>query len=164
MWTTATGSFNIDQNILLSFTLPEFTNKKVVTTDFSVLDTDDCQYDMILDRNSLQDLEITIDSQSDMIEWQEFKIPMKDPVELHMNEQLFMVFTETLEPEAIKSSNKCITQILDAKYEKADLECLVCKECSHLSNEDQQKLLKLLLEYEGLFDGTLGDLKQIHFL
>ena len=88
-WTTATGSFNTDQNVLLSFTLPEFTNKKVVTTDFSVLDTDDCQYDMILGRDSLQDLEMIIDFQLDMIEWQEFKIPMKDPVELRMNEQLF---------------------------------------------------------------------------
>ena len=28
-----------------------------------------------------------------------------------------------------------------------------------MSNEDQQKLLQLLLEYEGLFDGTLGDFK-----
>ena len=76
-----------------------------------------------------------------------------------MNEQLFMVFAETLEPEAIKSSNKHVTQILDAKYEKTNLKCLVHEEYSHLSNEDQQKLLKLLLEYEGLFDGTLGDFK-----
>ena len=114
---------------------------------------------MILGQDSLWDLEMIIDFQSDMIEWQEFKIPIKDPAELHMNKQLFMVFVEMLEPEAIKFSNKHVTQILDAKYEKADLEHLVCKDCSHLSNEDQQKLLQLLLEYEGLFDGTLRDFK-----
>ena len=102
---------------------------------------------------------MTIGFQSDTIEWQEFKIPIKDPVELCMNEQLFMVFTETLEPEAIKSSNKCVTQILDAKYKKADLEKIIHEECSHISHEDQHKLLSILLEYENLFDGTLGKFK-----
>ena len=114
---------------------------------------------MILSRDALQNFEMIIDFQLNMIVWQELKIPMKDPVELCTNEQLLMVFTKTLEPEAIKSSNKHVTCILDAKYEKADLEHLVCEECSHLSTEDQHKLLKLLLEYEGLFDSTLGDFK-----
>ena len=92
-----------------------------------------------------------------MVFWQEFKIPMKDPTDLHTNEDLYEVFSETLEPEAIKESNKCITKILDARYEKADLEKIVCEECSHLSLKDQHKLLTLLLEYEELFDGTLGE-------
>ncbi len=47
--------------------------------------------------------------------------------------------------------------ILDAKYEKADLQSVVSANCTHLSLPDQNKLLELLTEYEELFDGTLGD-------
>ena len=57
-----------------------------------------------------------IDFQSEMVVWQEFKIPMKDPADLPMNKELYAVFCETQEPEAIKESSKCITKILDARY------------------------------------------------
>jgi hypothetical protein len=46
--------------------------------------------------------------------------------------------------------------ILDAKYEKADLQSVLSTNCSHLSLQDQDKLLELLTEFEELFDGTLG--------
>jgi hypothetical protein len=48
-------------------------------------------------------------------------------------------------------------KILDAKYERADLPEVVKNNCSHISPKDQHKLLELLLEFEELFDGTLGD-------
>ncbi len=50
-----------------------------------------------------------------------------------------------------------VVQILDAKYEKADIQSVVSTNCSHLSLQDQNKLLELLTEFEELFDGTLGD-------
>jgi hypothetical protein len=52
-----------------------------------------------------------------------------------------------------------VVQILDAKYEKADLKSVVSTNCTYLSLQDQNKLLKLLTEFEELFDGTLGDWK-----
>ena len=48
-----------------------------------------------------------------------------------------------------------MSSILDAKYEKADLE-KVAKETPHLSKKEQSKLKKLLQKYEELFDGTIG--------
>jgi hypothetical protein len=45
--------------------------------------------------------------------------------------------------------------ILDAKYEKANLEEVVAT-CKHLSEHEQASLLELLNKYEDLFDGTLG--------
>jgi len=48
-------------------------------------------------------------------------------------------------------------EILDAKYEKADLARVIAQQCKHLTNQQQQQLLKLLTEFEMLFDGTLGD-------
>ena len=50
-----------------------------------------------------------------------------------------------------------IVKILDAKYEKADLNAAVADSCKNLSVLDQEKLLKLLTEFEDLFEGTLGD-------
>ena len=46
--------------------------------------------------------------------------------------------------------------ILDANYKKADFPAVV-KICTHLSQHKQNELLKVLQEFEDLFDGTLGD-------
>ncbi len=58
-----------------------------------------------------------------------------------------------------------MTQILDAKYNKADLGSIVRDDCKHLSAEHQKKLLQLLTIYEWLFNSTLGDWrsKQVSF-
>jgi hypothetical protein len=46
-----------------------------------------------------------------------------------------------------------------AKYNKADLPSIVKDNCAHLSAPHQSLLLALLLKYEELFDGMLGDWK-----
>jgi hypothetical protein len=50
-------------------------------------------------------------------------------------------------------------EILDAKYEKADLPAIIRENCSHLTAFNREKLLPVLLRFESLFDGTLGDWK-----
>ena len=52
-----------------------------------------------------------------------------------------------------------VTQLLDAKYEKANLSEVVDNNCKHLNIDQRNILLKLLIQYEELFDGTLGDWK-----
>jgi hypothetical protein len=47
--------------------------------------------------------------------------------------------------------------ILGAKYDKADLPVIVQDNCSHLRPSHREKLLSLLLKYETLFDGPLGN-------
>jgi hypothetical protein len=49
------------------------------------------------------------------------------------------------------------TQNLDTNYSKADFQSIVKNNCKHLNAEQQKKLLQLLMEYESLFDSTLGD-------
>ncbi len=61
------------------------------------------------------------------------------------------------EPKSTLEATQRVVKILDAKYEKADLKAVVTQRCGHLNNSDQEKLLKLLTEFEDLFDGTLGD-------
>ena len=48
-----------------------------------------------------------------------------------------------------------VKEILDAKYEKADLD-QIASEQDHLDSDERAKLRMLLGKYEDLFDGTLG--------
>jgi hypothetical protein len=64
-----------------------------------------------------------------------------------------------MEPESTQDAIKHVTRILDAKYQKADLQSIVRDNCKHLSADKQKMLLQLLTKYESLFDGTLGDWK-----
>jgi hypothetical protein len=61
------------------------------------------------------------------------------------------------EPKSILDATHWVVKILDAKYEKVDRNAVVTEICKHLSIPDQEKLLKLLTEFEDHFDGTLGD-------
>jgi len=61
------------------------------------------------------------------------------------------------EPLGTLDATNRATRILDAKYAKADLQSIVKNNCQHLSAENQKKLLQLLVRFESLFDGTLGD-------
>jgi hypothetical protein len=54
-------------------------------------------------------------------------------------------------------ATQLVVHIPDANYKKADFQSVVSANCTHLSLEDQNKLLELLKEFEELFDGTLGD-------
>jgi len=66
---------------------------------------------------------------------------------------------EYLEPKSMLDATHRTIDILDAKYEKADLPSIVNKRCKHLTTDQCNKFLRLLLTYEVLFDGTVGDWK-----
>jgi hypothetical protein len=50
-------------------------------------------------------------------------------------------------------------EILDAKYDKADLPSIVKNNCAYPSTSHRNLLLVLLLKFKELFDGTHGDWK-----
>ncbi len=45
------------------------------------------------------------------------------------------------EPFSTRSAAKRVVEILDAKYEKADLPAIIRENCSHLKASDREKLL-----------------------
>jgi hypothetical protein len=63
------------------------------------------------------------------------------------------------EPASTRNATKRIVEILDTKYDKVDLPSIVKNNCVHLSTPHCNLLLALLLYFEELFDGTLGDWK-----
>jgi hypothetical protein len=56
-------------------------------------------------------------------------------------------------------STERIQRILDAKYEKLNIQDYIKEHCEHLAYHEQQSLNALLKRHEPLFDGTLGDWK-----
>ncbi len=100
----------------------------------------------------------------------EDKMITVDKVELPMWNIIFLQGSSTLralrlnhslamEPQSTQDTTTRVMQILDAKYQKTDLQSIVRDNCKHLSADQQKKLLQLLKIYESLFDGTLGDWK-----
>jgi hypothetical protein len=63
---------------------------------------------------------------------------------------------------SMQEATEGVVHILDAKYEMADLQSVVSTNCTHLSLQDKNKFLELLIEFEELLDGTLGDWKNEH--
>ena len=110
---------------------------------------------IIIDK--LDKLGLLVDFGTNVIKFEKNCIPMKDPASLRSQDQLFEAFAQTQEPENLRSAHDRTTRILDAHYEKADLPALVKEHCSHLSLDEQCELLELLMKFEDLFDGTLGD-------
>jgi hypothetical protein len=62
-----------------------------------------------------------------------------------------------MESKSTLDATKHVTQILDTKYNKADLQSIIRDNCKHIGAKHQKKLLQLLKKYELLFDSTLGD-------
>ena len=60
-----------------------------------------------------------------------------------------------LEDEDLSNMEAYASTILDAKYEKVDIDDLIEEHCSHLGKVQQNQLKEVLLKYDKLFDGVL---------
>ncbi len=120
------------------------------------------QYDIILGVKTMKKYGIILDFKDNMITVDEVKLPMQNINYLQGSSTLRALrlnHSLAMEPQSTQGTTKRVTQILDAKYQKADLQSIVRDNCKHLSANQQKKLLQLLKKYESLFDGTLGDWK-----
>jgi len=107
-------------------------------------------YDMIIGRDLLSELKIDILFSEQIVTWDGHDMPFKDIDESKDSHSYHIQETDNL----VQAADR-LKQILDAKYERADLPKF-CADQSHLNYEEQQKLLQLFLKHESLFDGTLG--------
>jgi len=61
------------------------------------------------------------------------------------------------EPSSMQGATQRVVHILDAYIKKVNLQSIVSTNCNHQSLHDHNKVLELLIEFEELLDGTLGD-------
>ena len=151
-WQTAAGIMKTEEKTTIQFRLPEFDNDKIIEWDVHVT-KETTNYDMILGRDLLSELNIILDFSTQQINWEGAAIPMKGMEE--SREQSFHVQDSASMTEA----TDCIKRILDAKYEPADIDAVV-EENQHLNPEERSQLKTLLQKYKTLFDGSLGNGKK----
>ena len=121
--------------------------------------------DPVLGYKTMKELGSVLDFWTKEITIDEIIFPMRDINSLttsKMEKAWTVKYSMAHEPHSMQEATKWVIHILDAKYEKADLQSVVSTNCTHLSLPDQNKLLELLTEIEELFDGTLGDCNTEH--
>ena len=111
------------------------------------------QYDLILGTETMKELGIVLDFKAKTITVDEVTLPMRNINNLQRHSILrSLKLNNSLakEPISTKDATNRAVQILDAKYNKADLQSIVNDNCKHLSADQQNKLLQLLMKYESL--------------
>ncbi len=119
-------------------------------------------YDLIIGKQTLHDIGAVLDFKERTITIDDILLPMRNinlQLKSSISRALKLNSSYAQEPESTRNATKCVVEILDAKYDKADLPSIVKNNCVHLSMPHWNLLLALLLKYEELFDGTLGDWK-----
>jgi hypothetical protein len=114
-------------------------------------------YDPIIGKQTLHNLEVVLDFKEKLIQIDKIFLPMRNITNLQFKPSITRALRHntclTQEPIITHSATKHVVEILDTKYEKADIPAIVRENCSHLHASDIEKLLLMEL----LFDGTLGD-------
>ena len=118
-------------------------------------------YDIILGKQTLHDLGVVLDFKEKTITIDEILLPMRNINNLQLKTSISRALklntSFSQEPASTQGATKRVVEILDAKYAKADLPAIVRDNCKHLSPSERESLLSLLLKFEQLFDGTLGE-------
>ena len=158
---TAAGTFESKHSMKLVFTLDEFGRSTKLSHTFDLDESEDgIGYDMIIGRDLLNKLNIDVRFSDKTIKWEDQLIPMKSFKNIWKNEhpsrkELKATILRSVEPSATKDITDRVVKILDSNYEKADLNKIV-DDADNLNTNQKQMLLKLLQQFETLFDGTLG--------
>jgi hypothetical protein len=120
------------------------------------------QYDLILGTVTMKEFNIILKFRDKAITIDEIILPMRNINNLQGSSILRALrhnHSLAMEPQCTQDATERASQVLDAKYSKADLQSVVRDNCKHLSAYQQKNLLQLLKKYESLFYGTLGDWK-----
>jgi hypothetical protein len=118
-------------------------------------------YDLIIGKQTLHNQAVVLDFKEKTIQIDKILLPMSNIANLQLKPSITMAPRHNTclaqEPVSTRSAAKHVVKILDAKYEKANIPAIARENCSCLKASDREKLLSMLLKFELLFDGTLGD-------
>ena len=115
-WQTQNGSFITNSKAKIEFLIPELNDQRLVST--YVHDTNQpMSYDIIIGTDLMQEIGIDLLNSSKTIRWDEQEINIR-----LRNTTIAQMMQLTKDPPAVQAETKRIMDILDAKYEPANLE------------------------------------------
>ena len=145
---TGKGPLTSNLQARMHVLLPEFHGNRVIEYTYRIL-TDDVGYDVIMGLDLLKELRFVIDFGNETMEWDEAIVPFK------AHDATLQTAMPIHDPPHVQAGMDRIENILQTTYGKADLEAVVA-ECTQLTSQQQQQLLRVLNKYGSLFDGALG--------
>ena len=148
--------------VLRAIRLPELDKNRVIDQHKALVFDGNIRYDLILGADFLAKSGIDIKYSSGTVEWFDSELPMRDPTCLDNDEYIAMAEALEVHREEEQLFGRdwydpaCFAAaILDAKYEKVDVDDVV-EQLTHLSQSQRDDLRQVLKKFTKLFDGTLG--------
>jgi hypothetical protein len=165
LWGTSNGTFVTDKvgNIEISFVEYSASKKVCLQPDIVEYSPGDQapMYDLVIGKQTMHDLGVNLDFQEKTITIDKILLPMRNIANLQLKPRITRAFRENTcfaqKPISSRSKTKHVVEILDAKYEKADVPAIIRENSSHRTASDREKLLSVLLRFESIFNDTLGD-------
>lgn len=160
---TLKGEFTSHTYVMLrDMVLPEFDRNRRIDEQPAYIFDGPSRYDVILGRDFLRRIGIKLDFHSNLMQWMDLTVPMKD--NSYWEEPAQMMFAQDDDEADLEQRLETMaTEILDAKYEKVDPSEVAAKQ-THLTAQQRKELGMLLSKFGKLFDGQLGlyPHKQVH--
>jgi hypothetical protein len=110
---------------------------------------------MIIGTDLLSELGFEIHFNTQRIVWEGVEIPMKEKLIISDLQNATAIYYQSIKPTVLKEAEARQKQIQDADYSALDLNDYAHME-THLSSEQQAKLICSLQKYPKLFRGGLG--------
>jgi hypothetical protein len=138
-WNTLNGMFRIKRKAEIKLNFFESSDSKRYLAEPDIVEYDKKnrpQYNLILGVKTTKRYGIILDFKDKMITVNEVKLPMQNINYLQGSSTLRALklnHSLAMEPQSTHEATKRVTRILDAKYQKADLQVIVRDNCKHLS-------------------------------
>jgi hypothetical protein len=166
-WNTSNGIFHTKGNCSFQVKFFKYSHSKFVNIQPEIVEYEETlekpAFNLIIGTKTIEAIGIILNFVDKVITIDSIVLPMQSIDELPTSNKRALGFNNSLakkmEPKSTELATQRTVEILDAKYEKANLPDIVQNKCSHLNPVEQMQLQELLVEFEDLFDGTLGDWK-----
>ena len=151
---TVAGLLDTNRKVFLdNIVFPEFDKTKRISGATAYVFDTECKYDMIIGRDILHKIGLTLCFDKKEMRWLDSTLPMKTADFWQTPLSYFWALDDDVNEDGLDLYTA--TKIEEAKYEKIEINDVINTQ-NHLNKEQQNKLKNVLEKYNKLFDGGLG--------